>query len=84
MAVKIRLARFGAKKKPYYKIVVANASAPRDGRFIEQIGVYDPMLAKENDNRYKVNAERAQYWLGVGAVPTERVKFIFKKVGFAS
>ena len=73
MSVKMRLARGGAKKKPYYYIVIANHTAPRDGRYIEQIGTFDPMLKKDDTNRVKLNVERAKYWLGVGAQPTDRV-----------
>jgi small subunit ribosomal protein S16 len=77
MSVKIRLTRLGAKKKPFYRIVVANSTAPRDGKFIEIVGTYDPMLAKENPDRIKLKQERIQYWLSVGAQPTDRVaKFI--------
>ena len=72
MSVKIRLARGGAKKKPYYYIVVANHATPRDGRYIEQIGTFDPMLKKDDPNRVKLNVERAKYWIGVGAQPTDR------------
>ncbi len=73
MALKIRLARAGSKKRPYYHIVVADVRAPRDGRFIERIGAYNPMLAKDSEDRVKLNAERAQHWLSVGAKPTDRV-----------
>ncbi|MGH8335450.1 MAG: 30S ribosomal protein S16 [Gammaproteobacteria bacterium] len=73
MSVKIRLARGGAKKKPYYYIVVANHTSPRDGRYIEQIGIFDPMLKKDDPNRVKLNLERAKHWVSVGAQPTDRV-----------
>lgn len=73
MAVKLRLARGGAKKRPYYYIVAATASAPRDGRYIERIGSYNPMLPKDSPERVKINVERAKYWLSVGAQPTDRV-----------
>ncbi|WP_323732524.1 30S ribosomal protein S16 [Candidatus Bandiella euplotis] len=80
MTVKIRLARAGAKKKPYYRVVVANADAPRDGRFLEKVGTYNPMLAKEDNNRIILNQERIKHWLSVGAQPTDRVvKFLEKK-----
>ena len=69
--IKIRLARAGRKKNPFYKIVIANITSPRDGRFIEKIGSYDPLL--EGDNRITLKKERAEYWLSVGAVPTDRV-----------
>jgi small subunit ribosomal protein S16 len=73
MAVKIRLSRGGKKKNPYYYIVAAHSASPRDGRYIEQIGTFDPMLKKDDPNRVKLNAERAQHWLKVGAQPTDRV-----------
>ena len=73
MSVKMRLARGGAKKKPYYYIVITPATTPRDGRYIEQIGTFDPMLKKDDPNRVKLDLERAKYWLGVGAQPTDRV-----------
>lgn len=73
MAVKIRLARGGAKKRPYYYIVVANSSAPRDGRYIEQVGTYNPLLKKDDPNRVKLDIERCKHWLSVGAQPTDRV-----------
>ena len=74
MALKIRLARGGAKKRPFYRIVVAEASAPRDGRYVEKLGFYNPMVAKDNDQRLVVNGERVSYWLGKGAQATERVQ----------
>jgi small subunit ribosomal protein S16 len=73
MAISIRLSRGGAKKRPYYRIVVANSRSPRDGKYLEQIGTYNPLLAKDNPERVKINEERARYWLGVGAQPTDRV-----------
>jgi len=73
MAVKLRLARGGAKKRPYYYIVVADAASPRDGRYIERIGSYNPMLPKDAPERVKLDADRAKYWLSVGAQPTDRV-----------
>ena len=76
--VKIRLRRMGAKKAPYYRIVVADSRAPRDGRFIEEIGTYDPMA--EGEQRIKVDMERAQYWIANGAQPTETVRGLLKKV----
>lgn len=69
----IRMTRHGAKKRPYYHIVVADSRSPRDGRFIEKIGSYNPMLARENPERVKLNAERIKHWLKVGAQPSERV-----------
>ncbi|NCC67543.1 MAG: 30S ribosomal protein S16 [Clostridia bacterium] len=74
--VKIRLRRMGAKKNPYYRIVVADSHFPRDGRFIEEIGTYDPL---EQPASVKVDAERAKYWIGVGAQPTETVRALLKK-----
>lgn len=79
MAVKIRLTRLGAKKKPCYRIVVANSTAPRDGRFIEILGTYDPMLEKTNPSRVKLKQDRIDYWLSVGAQPTDRVAKLIKK-----
>ncbi len=73
MALKIRLARAGSNKRPYYHIVVADARKPRDGRFIERIGKYNPMLPKDREDRIEVNTERAKYWLSVGAQATDRV-----------
>ena len=72
MSLKLRLARAGTKKRPYYHIVLADARSPRDGRFIEKIGHYDPMLA-DDSKRVTLNAERATHWLGMGAQPTDRV-----------
>ncbi|MTI43991.1 SSU ribosomal protein S16P [Roseibium hamelinense] len=73
MATKIRLARGGSKKRPYYRIVVADIRAPRDGRFIEKVGSYNPMLPKDSEDRIQLDVERIQYWLGAGAQPTDRV-----------
>ncbi|MCM8556905.1 30S ribosomal protein S16 [Sphingomicrobium sediminis] len=73
MAVAIRLARGGAKKRPYYRIVVADSRRSRDGRFIERVGSYNPLLAKDNPERVKLDKERIQHWLDVGAQPTDRV-----------
>ena len=73
MALKLRLARGGSKKRPYYSIVVADARNPRDGRFIEKIGAYNPLLAKDDENRVKLDTDRAKHWLDRGAQPTERV-----------
>lgn len=83
MALKIRLARGGAKKRPYYRIVVADSRSPRDGRFIERIGSYDPMLAKDHPDRLKLNSERAQYWLSVGAQPSDRVSRFLARLELA-
>ncbi|WP_174596081.1 30S ribosomal protein S16 [Sphingomonas azotifigens] len=73
MALSMRLSRGGSKKRPYYRIVVADARAPRDGKFIEKIGTYNPLLAKDSPERVKLDGDRATYWLGVGAQPTDRV-----------
>lgn len=73
MALSIRLSRGGSKKRPYYRIVVADARSPRDGRFIEKIGTYNPLLAKDSPERIKLDGDRAKHWLGVGAQPTDRV-----------
>lgn len=73
MPLKLRLARAGAKKRPFYRIVVADVRAPRDGRFIEIIGTYNPMLPKDDENRVNMKTERAAHWLSVGAQPTDRV-----------
>ncbi|MBY8822909.1 30S ribosomal protein S16 [Sphingomonas colocasiae] len=73
MAVSIRLSRGGSKKRPYYRIVVADARSPRDGNFIEKIGTYNPLLAKDSPERVKLDADRAKHWLSVGAQPTDRV-----------
>ncbi|QUL38495.1 30S ribosomal protein S16 [Erythrobacter sp. JK5] len=73
MAVAIRLSRGGAKKRPYYRIVVADSRAARDGKYLEQIGTYNPLLAKDDANRVKLDEDRAKYWLGVGATPSDRV-----------
>jgi small subunit ribosomal protein S16 len=73
MSVKIRLARIGAKKKPFYAIVAANSRAARDGRFIEKLGTFNPLLKKGVDGRLSYNEERVKHWLSVGAQPTDRV-----------
>ena len=71
--LKIRLARGGAKKRPYYQIVVADSRSPRDGRFIERVGSFNPLLGKDSPDRIKLNTDRIQEWLGKGAQPTDRV-----------
>jgi small subunit ribosomal protein S16 len=77
MSLKIRLARGGAKKRPFYRIVVADSRMPRDGRFIERVGTYNPMLPKEHPDRVDLKTERIQHWLSVGARPSDRVaKFL--------
>jgi small subunit ribosomal protein S16 len=73
MSLKIRLARGGTKKRPFYHIVVADARSPRDGRFIEKLGTFNPLLAKDNEIRVVLNTDRAKHWLEVGAQPTDRV-----------
>ena len=73
MALKIRLSRGGAKKRPFYRIVVADARSPRDGRFIERVGTYNPMVAKDSDDRVILKEERIKYWLSQGAKPSDRV-----------
>jgi small subunit ribosomal protein S16 len=73
MAVKIRLARGGAKKRPFYRIVAADVRAPRDGAFIEKLGTYNPLLEKGDENRVTLNEDRIKYWLGTGAKPSDRV-----------
>ena len=81
MALKIRLARGGAKKRPYYNIVIADSRSPRDGRFIEKIGSYNPMLPKDSEDRVKFDADRAKHWLSVGAKPTDRVARFLSTAG---
>ncbi|MET3827193.1 MULTISPECIES: 30S ribosomal protein S16 [Sphingomonas] len=73
MAISIRLSRGGSKKRPYYRIVVADARSPRDGKFIEKLGTYNPLLAKDDEKRIILDADRAKHWLSVGAQPTDRV-----------
>ncbi len=73
MALKLRLARAGTKKRPFYHIVVADARSPRDGRFIEKLGTFNPLLAKDAENRVVLDTERAKHWVSVGAQPTDRV-----------
>jgi small subunit ribosomal protein S16 len=73
MSLKIRLTRAGAKKRPYYRIVVADSRSPRDGRFIEKVGTYDPMKPKDSAERVKIETEKVQAWLAKGAQPTDRV-----------
>jgi small subunit ribosomal protein S16 len=79
MALKIRLSRGGTKKRPYYKIVVADSRYPRDGRFIEKIGTYNPLLPKDHEQRVTVDEDRAKHWLGNGATPTDRVARFFSE-----
>ena len=81
MAVSIRLSRGGAKKRPYYKIVVADSRTGRDGKFIERIGSYNPMLPKDSPERIKLDAERARHWISVGAQPSDRVARFLDQAG---
>jgi small subunit ribosomal protein S16 len=81
MSLKIRLSRGGAKKRPFYSIVIADSRSPRDGRFIEKIGTYNPMLPKDHETRITINEERAKHWLSVGATPTDRVALFFGNAG---
>ena len=81
MSLKIRLARGGAKKRPFYSIVVADARSPRDGRFIEKLGTYNPMLERSHADRVTLKDERIKHWLGVGALPTERVARFLGEAG---
>ena len=81
MALKIRLARGGAKKRPFYRIVVAEASAPRDGRYVERVGTYNPMVPKDHEQRLTFNSERISFWMSKGAQPTERVHKMLASAG---
>ena len=83
MALSIRLARGGAKKRPYYRIVVADARSPRDGRFLEKIGTYNPLLAKDNPERVTLDVEKAKEWIAKGAQPTDRVLRFLDAAGVA-
>jgi len=81
MSVSIRLSRGGSKKRPYYKVVVSNSRAPRDGKYLEQVGTYNPLLAKDDANRVRLIEDRVRYWIGVGAQPTDRVARMLDKAG---
>ncbi len=81
MAIKLRLARGGSKKRPFYRIVAADSRMPRDGRYIERLGTYDPRLPKDSEERVKMNMERVQYWLGEGAQPTDRISRMLEAAG---
>ncbi|PPB80436.1 SSU ribosomal protein S16P [Albidovulum inexpectatum] len=81
MATKIRLARGGSKKRPFYSIVAADSRMPRDGRFIEKLGTYNPLLPKDSEDRVRMNIERVQHWLNLGAQPTERVARFLEAAG---
>lgn len=83
MGLKIRLARAGAKKRPYYHIVVADSRSPRDGRFIERLGSYNPMLPAEHEDRVRLRAERITHWVSQGAIATDRVARFLGKAGLA-
>ena len=83
MSLKIRLARGGSKKRPYYHIVVADARAPRDGRFLDKLGSWNPMLAKDNEKRVELNVEGIQAWIAKGAQPTDRVLRFLAEAGVA-
>ncbi|GGA07305.1 30S ribosomal protein S16 [Neptunicoccus cionae] len=81
MAMKIRLARGGSKKRPFYRVVAADSRMPRDGRYVEKLGTYNPLLAKDDENRVQLNMERVQYWLGEGAQPSDRVSRFLEAAG---
>ncbi len=81
MAIKLRLARGGSKKRPFYRIVAADSRMPRDGRFVEKLGTYNPLLPKDSEERVKMDMERVQYWLGQGAQVTDRVARMLEAAG---
>jgi small subunit ribosomal protein S16 len=81
MSLKIRLARGGSKKRPHYSIVATDSRNPRDGRFLEKLGVYDPMLAKDNEKRVVMDLERVKHWLSKGAQPTDRLARMLESAG---
>ena len=83
MSLKIRLARGGSKKRPYYQIVVADARSPRDGRFLEKVGSWNPMLGKDNEKRVELNVEAIKAWVAKGAQPTDRVLRFMDEAGLA-
>ena len=83
MSLKIRMSRAGAKKRPFYRIVIADSRMARDGRFIERVGTYDPMLTRDNPNRVKLDVERLKHWLSKGALPSERVQRFLADVSLA-
>jgi len=83
MSVKIRLSRGGTKKRPYFYIVVAESTSPRDGRYIEQVGTHNPLLPKDNPDRVKLQVDRVKHWLSVGAQPTDRVARFLDAAGLA-
>ena len=84
MAMKIRLARGGSKKRPFYRVVAADSRMPRDGRYVEKLGTYNPLLPKDSEERVKLNVERIQYWLGEGAQPTDRVARFLEAAGLVA
>ncbi len=84
MSVRIRLSRGGSKKRPFYRVVAADQRAPRDGRFIERLGSYNPMLPQDHADRFVINEERVKYWLSVGAQPTERLQKMLSNLGLMS
>ena len=81
MSLKIRLSRIGAKKQAYYKVVVADSRSPRDGRFIEKVGTYNPRVAKDHKEHLVIKEERVKHWMGLGAQPTDRVQRLLVKTG---
>ena len=81
MAIKIRLARGGSKKRPFYRIVAADSRMPRDGRFIEKLGTYNPLLPKDSEDRVKMDMDRVQDWLSKGAQPTDRIARFLEAAG---
>lgn len=81
MAMKIRLARAGSKKRPFYRIVATDSRMPRDGRFLEKLGTYNPLLPKDSEERVKMDAERIQHWLDQGAQPTDRIARMLEAAG---
>lgn len=81
MAMKIRLARGGSKKRPFYRIVAADSRMPRDGRYVEKLGTYNPLLPKDSEERVKMDMERVQYWLNQGAQPTDRISRFLEAAG---
>jgi len=81
MSLRIRLSRGGAKKRPFYRVVIADSRSPRDGRFIERVGTYNPMVARDHPERVRLKEDRIQYWLGVGAKPSDRVARFCSEAG---
>jgi small subunit ribosomal protein S16 len=81
MAMKIRLARGGSKKRPFYRVVAADSRMPRDGRYVEKLGTYNPLLAKDDESRVQMNMDRVNYWLGEGAQPTDRISRFLEAAG---